>query len=262
VGKPRSPNRDAAFNLYKDSNSRLTSVEIAVQLGEKINNINSWKTQDKWKDKVNKVGAPFENQNAIGNYGGAPKLNKNHYIHGFYSKYLPKETYDIMKDTENWDPIDILWQNIHMKFAAIIRAQKIMFVKDHDDLTREIKKTKREFDIKNKGTRDEPDFEALETYDEIEYELQFAWDKQGNFLKAQSVAMGQLTSMIKRYDEMLHTNWDTATEEQKLRVEKLKLNVKTTNEEIQSRRRIAEEKLQLSKDRFEHQKQMDELKNF
>ena len=260
MAKEGNPNRIKSFDLYKESNGRLTSRDIAAQLDETINNINYWRSKDKWRDKVGKVGAPYGNQNGLGNNGGAPKMNQNHYVHGFYSRYLPKETYDIMKDTKDWDLIDILWQNIHIKFAAIIRAQKIMYVKDHDDMTKEIKKTKSEFDIKNNGTRDEPDFEAMETYKEIEYELQFAWDKQATFLKAQSVAMGQLTSMIKRYDEMLHANWDAATEEQKLRVEKLKLSVNNTNKEIQSRRELAEEKLQLAKERFDHQKDIDKKK--
>lgn len=261
MSRPRSPNRDLAFELYKESGGRISVDQIADSLGEKVCNINNWKYRDKWKDRFNKVGAPFGNSNAIGNSGGgAPEGNQNSYLHGFYSKYLPRETIDVMKDIEGMDHLDILWLNIRMKFAAIVRAQKIMYVKDHDDMTKEIKKTKSEFDIKNNGTRDEPDFEAMETYKEIEYELQFAWDKQATFLKAQSVAMGQLTSMIKRYDEMLHANWDAATEEQKLRVEKLKLSVNNTNKEIQSRRELAEEKLQLAKERFDHQKDIDKKK--
>ncbi|MCB6567517.1 hypothetical protein LI169_20910, partial [Desulfovibrio desulfuricans] len=48
-----------------------------------------------------------------------------------------------------------------------------------------------------------------------EYELQFAWDKQETYIKAQTRAMGELRSMIKQYDELLHKNWGTASEIQK-----------------------------------------------
>ena len=54
------------------------------------------------------------------------------------------------------------------------------------------------------------------------WEVQQAWDKQSNFLKAQARAQGELRSMIKQYDEMLHKNWDLATEEQKTRIEAMK----------------------------------------
>lgn len=37
--------------------------------------------------------------------------------------------------------------------------------------------------------------------------------------------MGQLANMIRRYDEMLHKDWDLATDQQKLRVAVLKLKL-------------------------------------
>ncbi len=41
--------------------------------------------------------------------------------------------------------------------------------------------------------------------------------------------MGELRSLIKQYDEMLHNNWDMATEEQKFRISKLKGEVDKLN---------------------------------
>ena len=58
---------------------------------------------------------------------------------------------------------------------------------------------------------------------EIEYEIQFAGDRQASFLMAQSRAMGTLNSMIKQYDEMCRQG--LADEEQRLKVEKLKAEV-------------------------------------
>ena len=37
--------------------------------------------------------------------------------------------------------------------------------------------------------------------------------------------------MVKDYEELLHKNWDLATEEQKLRIEKLKLDISKINGE-------------------------------
>ena len=54
------------------------------------------------------------------------------------------------------------------------------------------------------------------------WEVQQAWDKQNEFLKAQARAQGELRSLIKQYDEMLHKGWELASEEQKARIAKIK----------------------------------------
>src|SRR5690625_1270973 len=70
---------------------------------------------------------------------GAPpekmKKNSNARTHGLFAKYLPKETLEIMDGINEIKPLDILWTNIKMQFASIIRAQKIMFVSYDDDHT-------------------------------------------------------------------------------------------------------------------------------
>lgn len=140
------------------------------------------------------------------------KKNKNSEKHGFFSKYLPKETLDLVQEINLKKTIDILWENIQIQYAAIIRSQKIMYVEDIYDMTKELKKDKT-------VTGD------MSSMHEEEYEIQFAWDKQATFLKAQSRAMTTLQGMIKRYEEMLQS--DLVTEEQKLRIEKLKKELKT-----------------------------------
>ena len=54
------------------------------------------------------------------------------------------------------------------------------------------------------------------------YSIQQSWDKQNNFLKAQARAQSELRSMIKQYDEMLHKDWEAASEEQRCRIEQIK----------------------------------------
>lgn len=161
-----------------------------------------------------------------------------------------------MKDIEDMAPIDIIWQNICMKYAAIVRAQKIMFVKDHDDLTKELKKIK----VQNDNIGSKANLKIVETYREEEYDLQYAWDKQATFLNAQSRAMGELRNLIKQYEEMLKDG--LTTEEQRLRIEKLKVSVDATKQDIKNRKDIADKKLQLAKDRFEHQKEIDDKNNW
>ena len=69
-----------------------------------------------------------------------------------------------------------------------------------------------------------------DTVTEERWEVQQAWDKQGNFLQAQARAQAELRSMIKQYDELLHKNWDLATEEQRARIAVLKSQVEKDEE--------------------------------
>lgn len=213
MNETRAP--DVKENAKTDYLKGFKYRELAEKYSVSINTIKSWIKRYDWsKEKKekgahkNKKGAPFNNKNAKGH--GAPAKNKNAETHGFFSKYLPEDTLEIIKDIKKKDPLDILWENINIQYAAIIRSQSIMHVKNQDDLTKVLKREK------------ESNGDTSDSW-EKEYELQFAWDKQAAFLQAQSRAMKTLESMIKQYDEFLNSNF--ASEEQKLRLEKLKLEI-------------------------------------
>jgi len=257
MARNRSPNRDKAFRLYKKYFGKITSKDIACLLKIKEKTIEYWRCVDNWKDNYNpKGGAPRGNQNALGHKGVTPLENQNARKEGWFSKYFPTESRNLIKEAEEsgGSTLEILWAQITTQWIAIIRAQKIMFVKDKNDKTKELKKFKTQSELVGSKESKEP----IEVYREEEYEIQQAWDKQANFLNAQSRAMATLTNMIKRYDEILHANWDMATEEQKLRLEKLKVQME--NPELKHRKEVDKEKLQLEKERFEHQKELDKSK--
>lgn len=225
--RARNPDRKKAEEIYLEHKGNIELVKIAEILGVPAGTIRGWKNKDRWDDKLNgtfqknetkkmerskrKKGGQPGNKNAVGH--GAPPENKNAEKHGFFSKYLPEETINIIQEIQEKDPLDILWDNIQIQYAAIIRAQRIMFVEDRNDKTVEKVEERRG---KIKGER---------------WEVQQAWDKQANFLQAQSRAMAELRNMIKQYDELLNTNRDLATEEQKARIEKLKAEVDRIKED-------------------------------
>lgn len=214
MGRSRSVNREKALELYKEHKGKITSKAIAEKLNESLSNINSWRIKDKWSTCF-KGGAPKGNENAKGH--GAPKGNHNAYEHGLYSKLMPKETFNIFNAIDTMNPLDMLWDSIRLKYAAILRAQKIMFVKSKKEMIKELKKEKKEYAITDNGKE--------LVLSEEEYEFQFSWDRQATFLNAQSKAMRELSNMIKQYDEMLNKSWDLATEEQKLRINRLKVDI-------------------------------------
>lgn len=207
---------------YEDYKKGLKRKEIADKYNVSINTVKSWKTRH-WNKMDKKEGAPPKkkkgappgNKNATG-----PPGNKHAEKHGFYSKWLPEETIRIIGEMPD-DPLDLLWDNIQLQFAAIIRAQKLMYVRDQQD------KTLEKVEVKDGNVVGE------------RWEVQQAWDKHASFMSAQSRAMKTLESMIKQYDEMLHKNWDAASEEQKARLEllkaqKMKLDVDNTPGESES----------------------------
>lgn len=239
MGDIRAPdNKELAYKDYIDG---MKYKDIASKYNVSLATVKSWKTRYKWdrksmhtkkgnNEKVciqnndDEIIKPSKEANLKDlskkkqkssetntNKKGAPIGNKNAELHGLYAKYFPEETQEIIELIKSKDKLEILWEQITIQYAAIIRAQRIMYVRDKDDMAKELKKIK-----------------SSEHGEETEYELQFAWDRYATFLNAQSRAMGELRSLIKQYDNMLNSNWNLATEEQRLRVEKLKLDIENS----------------------------------
>ncbi|WP_058830719.1 phage terminase small subunit [Paenibacillus polymyxa] len=150
-------------------------------------------------------GAPKGNKNALGNSGGTggPYGNDKAVTHGFFRKFLPDDTAEIMDAIEDRSPLDMIWDQIMIQYAAILRAQQIMFVKDSEDVTKVLTESA------------DNAFGGSE-----KWEYQHAWDKHAAFMNAQSRAMTTLQGLIKRYEEMCRLGY--ADEEQQLRIKKLK----------------------------------------
>ena len=200
----------------QDYMSGMKYKDIAEKYGVTLNTVKSWKVRYGWNKKgvhtktekvctqKRKHGGQPGNKNAAGH--GAPKRNKNAEKYGFFSKYLPEETVSIIQEMPQ-DPLDILWDQIQIAYAAIIRAQQIMYVEDRDDKT-----------IEKVGES------SGDTFSE-KWEVQQAWDKQASFLSAQARAQKTLEGMINRYEELLHKNWKLATKEQKARIDALRSKI-------------------------------------
>lgn len=202
--KAKNAKADEALELFRQG---FKLVEIADRLGVPPGTVRRWKSIYGWESErsekipsVRKRGAQPGNKNSKGGPPGNKKAEK----YGFLSKYLPSETKEIFDAVAEADPLDLLWHQIQIQYAAIIRAQKIAYVKDQHDKT--IEKVE-EKDGSVIGER---------------WEVQQAWDKQENFLKAQSRAMSTLANMLRHYEQMLRDRGENVTEEQRLRLDKLR----------------------------------------
>ncbi|EAE3117862.1 TerS [Listeria monocytogenes] len=177
----------------QDYNAGMKYKDIAKKYDVSLNTVKSWKKRYGWyRDRgapelkgvhtKERGGASNGNKHAVGNKGGAaPKNNQNALKHGLYSKYMPDETLEIMNSMKEMSAPDLIWNQIQIQYAAIIRAQKIMWVENAEDETR----VQTQAWFGDSGSD--------------KYEYQFAWDKQANFLNAQSRAMTTLSGLIKQF---------------------------------------------------------------
>lgn len=170
--------------------SGMKQKDIVQKYDIPLNTLKSWIKRYHWAEekkgapKKKKRGAPLNNKNAVGHAPSVPEKNQNAMKHGIFSKYLPKDTLDIIETMKDKNPLDLIWDAIQIQYAAIIRSQQIMYVKDIED------KTTTQIGFSEGKTNSET------------WEVQQAWDKQASFLKAQSRAVDSLKNMVKDYLEL------------------------------------------------------------
>ncbi|CUK34095.1 helix-turn-helix domain-containing protein [Listeria monocytogenes] len=177
----------------QDYNAGMKYKDIAKKYDVSLNTVKSWKKRYGWyRDRgapelksvhtKERGGASNGNKHAVGNKGGAaPKKNQNALKHGLYSKYMPDETLEIMNGMEEMSAADLIWDQIQIQYAAIMRSQKIMWV---TNVAEEIRVQTQE---------------AFGSAGADKYEFQLAWDRQANFLNAQSRAMTTLSGLVKQF---------------------------------------------------------------
>ncbi len=226
MARQRDPRRDEAYNIWVESNQEKPLKEIAEELECSASQIRKWKSQDKWerngnvtneKGSVTKESAPKKpkpQKNRSGNPNPVKQFTKRNSAavsHGLFAKYLPEDTLDIIEGMNGRSAADLIYDQIQIQYAAIIRSQKIMWVEDKDDTTSVVKKV--------------VDAEGFASTD---YEIALAWDKQANFMNAQSRAMGELRSLIKQFNDIAHEN-----DERRLKLEQMQLGVEKTKVETE-----------------------------
>lgn len=224
------PNWDAIRIEWETT--KITFKALAEKHGVKEGTLKSRRSREKWnrekdatkskKDATSKTRVATSDEkesttNTPRRRGGNPnpknqftKRNQSARKHGLFAKYLPEETMELVGSLGEIHPEDMIWDQIIIQYAAIVRAQKIMFVEDeydHDKFT--TKKKIGEFG------------------DEEQYEIHTSWDKQATFLNAQSRAMAELRNLIKQFVAMA----DEA-DERRLKLEMMQVNIDKTNVEI------------------------------
>ncbi|TDM43456.1 hypothetical protein ETI09_03530 [Macrococcoides canis] len=181
-----STNWDAVKEDYDTGNFKLK--DLAEKHNVKLGTLKSKISREGWNKvatkKVAKKKHPQDTTDIRRKSGNPNPPNqfaeRNNFAvkHGLLSRYIPKETMELMGIADSMDAADIIWAQIQIQFAAIIRAQKVMWVEDANDHTSEITSTSEYGDG---------------------YKISFAYEKYASFLSAQSRAMAELRSALKQF---------------------------------------------------------------
>lgn len=223
--------------------TKITFKDLAEKHGIKLGTLKSRRSREQWsrdpnakKDATSQKDAtrskkkmqPNKKRAKQRNRSGNPnpqnqftERNSAALKHGFFSRYIPKETLEIMQGMASDNPADLMWDQIMIQYAAIIRAQQIMFVEDKGETVKELKKLKIEDGFDQEGN-------AVQIPVEKEYEVQFAWDRHAVFMNAQSRAISELRTSIKQFVEM--TDQDDV---RRLQLEVMQAGIDKTYAEIE-----------------------------
>lgn len=218
--RARDPNRNKAFEIWKEHKGKITNRAIAEQLGVPEKTIGGWKSKDKWNGvlQTNERSTPNvktldKSTNRSGNPNPPNKFshrNNPKFKHGLLSKYLHEEQIEIMDLVSDMDIADQLWYQIQIKFSAIIRMQKIMWVHDGDDHLRE------------ESGNSSGEGGSSETF-----KVSFAYEQYESYIKAQARAMAEYRNLVKHFLSLAHEE-----DERRLKIEQMQLNINKTKSEI------------------------------
>lgn len=137
--------------------------------------------------------------------------NNPKWTHGLRSKFLHQEQIEIIEAFEDSSIADKIWIQLEIKFSAIIRMQKIMWVADENDISRE---------LSMRSSSDDGDM--------VGYKVAFAYEKYEAYVKALARATSEYRNLAN--DFLKHAGLD---DERRLKLEQMELNIDKTKAEIE-----------------------------
>lgn len=139
--RQRSPNRDRAFEIYKEHGGNIENRRIAEMLGISEKTVGGWKCKDRWDDNLNGVlqseerstpkekGGQPGNQNAVDH--GAPPGNLNAIKHGayqtIYADYLPADERAVYEQLPGDADLEAEIRLLRLKITRLLNRKEDFF---------------------------------------------------------------------------------------------------------------------------------------
>lgn len=274
MARPRSPNRDKALKLFLLHAGQIKNKEIAEILHEDPKTISKWKKLDKWSNKLiaknkknnskkneNKVSYIYaleeceQNESELASINSIDELNEKQLMFCIYmTKYFNatkayKKAYQckrataavngckLLKDPNIKDTIEQLKAN---KINRAMLSPEDIFQKYMDiafsDITDYV-----DFGHVNKTVMNEEG--KIITYDYDYSKFKNGEDIDGSLIT--EIKVGKGGASVKLMDRLKALDWlaehmNMATEEQKCRVESIKLSNKIQRMDIEIKKKITE----------------------
>ncbi|WEV22580.1 terminase small subunit [Clostridium perfringens] len=96
MARARSPNRDKAFEIYKDHDGDIKLIDIAKELNIKDSQIRKWKSQDNWDEKL-KGALPISKSNVTNQNQNKTNIKKD------IKEPIVEEVNEVLKNAELTD---------------------------------------------------------------------------------------------------------------------------------------------------------------
>lgn len=259
MARKRDPRRDKAKKIWLESNGEKQLKEIASELNVSDSQIRKWKSIDKWSAELkgnvtnakgnvtNRGGAPFGNQNAVGNKGNSraspPLGNKNAIKTGEYETIFADMLSDEEKDIYsklNDDPFFILNDEIRLLKVRQFRMMKRIKEAEKGLNDEEVERLQQLRKIKIPV---EKDGRKLEIKREVMQDVQVTrktFRKLDDILAIEDAltrVSNQLTKSIKQLNELLSTDKKSLLMDaqiEKIKLETDKLSGGSSNDEADS----------------------------
>lgn len=259
MARPRSPNRDKAFKLFKKHNGNIRNKDLAALLDEDPKTVSKWKTLDKWEKRLTitiskkqlskkqenmttyeeALQECSQNERVLVSIQEADELNEKQLLFCiYYSKYFNatkayQKAYDCKTSTASVQGCKLLKQpNIQKTIQELKNNRMNRAMLSPDDIFQKY------MDIAFSDITDYVSFGKRHEQDgEFNYMDFRDWQQiDGTLVK--EIKLGKNGLGIKLEDRLKALDWladhvDLATEEQKARVESLRNKVRVENENLE-----------------------------
>ncbi len=243
--------RQQAFEIYKEHDGNIDLIEIARLLDGPPGTVRGWKSKDKWDKKISGAfqkternvpekaersrngGAPFGNQNAVGNKGNknaSPPLgNKNAVVTGQYETLMFEH---LDEDEKRLFLSEVDSELVLMRDIQFLRVRQVRMMKRLESLENDLNDHERTIlyelrarqalvEAKGKKIKVDADEGLVKTEEQVKITPKI--DTVLRFEKALNDVSAQLTRSIKQFNETQLL--DNKKELMKYQVEKLKAEV-------------------------------------
>ncbi|MEK5038780.1 hypothetical protein [Sporosarcina sp. FSL K6-3457] len=191
-----APGKDATTQPKKDASDKKVATEAeSISKGDKKKSTSNGKA----KKRSNRSGNPNPKNQFT-------KRNNAAVTHGLFANFIQPEQQEIIDQMQTLTIADQIWMQIEIKFSAIIRMQKIMWVEDEFD----------HLDKKSGYTS------GMESGGET-YAVVYAHERYESYIKAQARAMAEYRNLVKSYIELTDE-----FDERRMKLEGMQVNIEKT----------------------------------